>query len=118
MLVGHDALDEIEQPFAQVDPDRVAAVHGTRDWRGRRLPPPPGYIEGVAELCERTGALLVANSVICGFGRLGSWFGIDRGKVMPAMIAFAKGMTSAYVLLGGVIVNRRLLPRSYMFSQR
>ena len=71
-------------------------------------PPAPGYIEGVADLCERTGALLVVDSVICAFGRLGTWFGIERWNVEPAMIVFAKGVTSGYLPLGGVMVSERV----------
>ena len=69
---------------------------------GGVYPPAPGYIEGVAELCERTGALLVIDAVICAFGRLGTWFGIERWNVEPDMIVFAKGVTSGYLPLGGV----------------
>jgi putrescine---pyruvate transaminase len=71
-------------------------------------PPAPGYIEGVAELCNRTGALLVVDSVICAFGRLGTWFGIERWNVEPAMIVFAKGVTSGYLPLGGVMISERV----------
>jgi adenosylmethionine-8-amino-7-oxononanoate aminotransferase len=71
-------------------------------------PPAPGYIEGLASLCERTGVLLVVDAVICGFGRLGTWFGIERWGVEPAMIVFAKGVTSGYLPLGGVVVSERL----------
>ena len=75
---------------------------------GGVYPPAPGYIEDVAKLCERTGALLVVDSVICGFGRLGTWFGIERWDVEPAMIVFAKGVTSGYLPLGGVVISERI----------
>ncbi|MEA2214393.1 MAG: putrescine---pyruvate transaminase, partial [Solirubrobacteraceae bacterium] len=75
---------------------------------GGVYPPAPGYIEGLARLCERTGVLLVVDSVICGFGRLGTWFGIERWDVKPAMITFAKGVTSGYLPLGGVIVSEQV----------
>jgi putrescine---pyruvate transaminase len=104
--VRHDSLEEMEQAFARVGSDRVAAVFlEPVIGAGGVYPPAPGYIEGVAELCERTGALLVVDSVICGFGRLGDWFGIERWNVKPAMIVFAKGVTSGYLPLGGVIVS-------------
>jgi putrescine---pyruvate transaminase len=68
--------------------------------------PPDGYIEGVADLCAEHGVLLVVDSVICGFGRLGTWFGIERWEeVRPDLITFAKGVTSGYLPLGGVIVS-------------
>ena len=68
--------------------------------------PPEGYIEGVADLCAEHGILLVIDRVICAFGRLGTWFGIERWPdVRPDMITFAKGVTSGYLPLGGVIVS-------------
>src|SRR4051812_21457831 len=70
--------------------------------------PRPGYVEGVADLCARHGALYVIDAVIAGFGRLGSWFGAERFGVQPDMICFAKGVTSGYLPLGGVVVSGRV----------
>lgn len=107
--VRHDSLGEMEQTFAQVGPDRVAAVFMEPViGAGGVYPPAPGYVEGVAELCRRTGVLLVVDAVICAFGRLGTWFGIERWNVDPAMIVFAKGVTSGYLPLGGVMVSERI----------
>jgi putrescine---pyruvate transaminase len=107
--VRHDSLEEMEQTFARVGPERIAAVFiEPVIGAGGVHPPAPGYIEGVAELCERTGVLLVVDAVICAFGRLGTWFGIERWNVEPAMIVFAKGVTSGYLPLGGVIVSERV----------
>ena len=79
--VRHDSLEELEQTFARVGPERVAAVFVEPViGAGGVYPPAPGYIEGVADLCKRTGALLVVDAVICAFGRLGTWFGIERWK--------------------------------------
>ena len=73
---------------------------------GGVLPPPEGYIEGVADLCAEHGILLVIDAVICGFGRLGTWFGVERWEdVGPDLITFAKGVTSGYLPLGGVVVS-------------
>jgi putrescine aminotransferase len=109
LQVRHDSLEELEEAFQLVGPDRVAAVFlEPVIGAGGVYPPVPGYIEGVADLCERTGALLVADSVICGFGRLGTWFGIERWGVEPSMIVFAKGITSGYLPLGGVIISERI----------
>src|SRR5215204_5681984 len=105
--VLHDSLPALEAEILRVGPERVAAffcepVIGAG---GVHLPP-EGYIEGVADLCEEHGILLVVDSVICAFGRLGTWFGIERWPgVKPAMITFAKGVTSGYLPLGGVIVD-------------
>ena len=75
---------------------------------GVRLPV-DGYIEGVADLCAEHDILLVVDSVICGFGRLGTWFGIERWEdVRPDLITFAKGITSGYLPLGGVIASGRV----------
>ena len=71
-------------------------------------PPPAGYIEGVANVCQRHDILLVVDAVICAFGRLGTWFGVERWGIEPDMIAFAKGVTSGYQPLGGVIVSGRV----------
>ena len=76
---------------------------------GGVYPPVEGYIEGVAELCRETGILFVCDAVICGFGRLGTWFGIERWPgVEPDLIVFAKGVTSGYLPLGGVVASGRV----------
>jgi len=107
--VHHDSLEDMEQMIERVGPERVAAVFMEPViGAGGVYPPAPGYIEGVAELCERTGVLLVIDSVICAFGRLGTWFGIERWGVEPDMIVFAKGVTSGYLPLGGVMVSERV----------
>jgi putrescine---pyruvate transaminase len=107
--VAHSSVDEVEAAFQRLGPDRVAAffiepVIGA----GGVYPPPEGYIEAVAELCREAGVLLVVDSVICAFGRLGSWFGIERWGVEPDMIVFAKGVTGGYLPLGGVVVSERI----------
>lgn len=101
----HD-LDGVEKVFAEVGPERIAAfvVEPVTGAGGVHLPV-EGYIEGVAELCRRHGVLLIIDAVIAGFGRLGTWFGIERFGVRPDMITFAKGVTSGYLPLGGVVVS-------------
>jgi adenosylmethionine-8-amino-7-oxononanoate aminotransferase len=109
LQVPHDSLEAMEAEIERVGAEKVAAVFVEPViGAGGVYPPVPGYIEGLAALCERTGVLLVADSVICGFGRLGTWFGIERWGVEPAMIVFAKGVTSGYLPLGGVIVSDRV----------
>jgi putrescine aminotransferase len=104
--VAFDSLPALEQEILRLGPERVAAffcepVIGA----GGVYLPPEGYIEGVADLCAEHGVLLVIDSVICAFGRLGTWFGIERWEdVRPDMITFAKGVTSGYLPLGGVVV--------------
>ncbi len=107
--VPHDSLEALEAAIERAGAERVAAVFVEPViGAGGVYPPLPGYIEGLATLCERTGVLLVVDSVICGFGRLGTWFGIERWGVEPAMIVFAKGVTSGYLPLGGVLVSERV----------
>jgi adenosylmethionine-8-amino-7-oxononanoate aminotransferase len=114
-LVGETSIVDWSSPDAlaaeidAVGAERVAAffmepVIGA----GGVYPPPGGYVEAVAEICERTGVLLIVDSVICGFGRLGTWFGIERWDVSPDLIVFAKGVTSGYLPLGGVVVSGRV----------
>jgi putrescine aminotransferase len=107
--VPHDSLEAMEAAIDGAGAGRVAAVFVEPViGAGGVYPPLPGYIEGLAALCERTGVLLVVDSVICGFGRLGTWFGIERWDVEPAMVVFAKGVTSGYLPLGGVLVSERI----------
>jgi adenosylmethionine-8-amino-7-oxononanoate aminotransferase len=105
--VQHDSLEALEAEILRVGPEHVAAffcepVIGA----GGVYPPPEGYIEGASDLCDEHGILFICDSVICGFGRLGTWWGIERWEdVRPAMITFAKGVTSGYLPLGGVAVS-------------
>ncbi|MBK6668629.1 MAG: aspartate aminotransferase family protein [Actinobacteria bacterium] len=69
------------------------------------LVPPPGYLAGVRELCDRHGILLIADEVMAGFGRCGEWFSIQHWDVQPDLICFAKGVNSGYVPLGGVVIS-------------
>lgn len=104
-----DCADDIERRIIAEGADTVAMVilepvQNT----GGTLVPPEGYWRRVREICDRHGVLLVSDDVICAFGRLGHWFGADRFGYQPDMITFAKGVTSGYAPLGGVIVSDRL----------
>src|SRR3954469_25886 len=105
--VPPDSLPAREDEIRRVGPEKVAAffcepVIGA----GGVLPPADGYIQGAADLCAEHGILLVIDAVICAFGRLGTWYGVERWPdVKPAMITFAKGVTSGYLPLGGVVVG-------------
>jgi len=66
------------------------------------LIPPDGYMQGVREICDRHGILLIADEVMSGFGRTGKWFAVDHWGVVPDLMTMAKGLTSAYVPLGAV----------------
>jgi adenosylmethionine-8-amino-7-oxononanoate aminotransferase len=104
--VPYDDLDALETVIERVGSDRVAAVFVEPViGAGGVLAPPPGYLEGLDALCKRTGVLHVVDAVIGGFGRLGEWFGPERWGLRPDMIVFAKGVTSGYLPLGGVVIS-------------
>ena len=67
--------------------------------------PPPGYLAGVRELCDRYGIVFIADEVMAGFGRSGKWFSVDHFDVTPDLLTFAKGVNSGYVPLGGVAIS-------------
>jgi taurine--2-oxoglutarate transaminase len=101
------ALATLEEIIQLEGPHTIAAfilepVTGTNGV----LLPPPGYLEGVRDLCTRHGILLVADEVMSGFGRTGAWFAVDHWGVVPDMITMAKGLTSAYIPLGAVGIRR------------
>ncbi len=103
------ALAHLEQTILLEGPSTIAAiiietVVGTNGV----LVPPPGYLQGVRELCDRFGILYIADEVMVGFGRLGEWFGIDAFGARPDLITFAKGVNSGYVPLGGVVISDRV----------
>ncbi len=107
---GRWAADAIEQAILIEGPSTVAAVFlEPVQNAGGCFPPPPGYFERVREICDRHGVLLVSDEVICGFGRLGHWFGADRYRYRPDMITMAKGLTSGYSPLGALAVSDRLI---------
>lgn len=96
----------LEEKVAELGPERIAAlivepVFGS----GGVIVPPPGYLGRLREICDRHEVLLVADEVITGFGRTGTWFGCDHEGVVPDLVTFAKGVTSGYVPLGGVIIG-------------
>ncbi|WP_051426318.1 aspartate aminotransferase family protein [Jiangella gansuensis] len=100
------ALAHLEQVILLEGPATIAAIilepiPGTAGV----LVPPPGYLAGVRELCDAHGIVLIADEVMAGFGRSGSWFAIERDDVVPDLLTFAKGVNSGYVPLGGVAIN-------------
>ncbi len=100
------ALAHLEQVVALEGPAGIAAIvlesiPGTAGI----MPPPPGYLAGVRELCDKHGIVYIADEVMAGFGRSGRWFSVNHYDVTPDLITFAKGVNSGYVPLGGVIIN-------------
>jgi taurine--2-oxoglutarate transaminase len=103
------ALEHLEQVIAFEGPATIAAVLlETIPGTAGVLLPPPGYLAGVRELCDRHGIVYIADEVMCGFGRAGAWFATDLYDVRPDLIVFAKGVNSGYVPLGGVILSQQI----------
>lgn len=100
------ALEHVEQVVALEGPSTIAAIvleaiPGTAGI----MVPPPGYLAGVREICDRHGIVLVADEVMSGFGRSGRWFAVEHGDCTPDLLTFAKGVNSGYVPLGGVAIS-------------
>ncbi len=102
----------VEEAILAEGPETVAMVIAEPVQNGRgALVPPDGYWQELRRICDRYGVLLCADEVINSFGRLGYWFGSERFGVVPDMITFAKGVTSAYQPLGGLVVRGSLVER-------
>ena len=119
------ALEHLEQVINFEGPSTIAAiliesVVGTAGV----LVPPQGYLEGVRALCDKHGIKWIADEVMSGFGRTGKWFAFQNWGAQPDLIVFAKGVTSGYVPLGGVIIsdeiaatfNDRVFPGGLTYS--
>lgn len=103
------ALDYLDRLIQHEGSDSIAAiilesVPGTAGI----MVPPPGYMAGVREICDRYGIVFIADEVMAGFGRTGEWFAIDHFDVVPDLMTFAKGVTSGYVPLGGVAISEEI----------
>jgi adenosylmethionine-8-amino-7-oxononanoate aminotransferase len=107
---GRWAADQIAVAIENEGPETVAAVFlEPVQNAGGCFPPPPGYFQRVREICDEYDVLLVSDEVICAFGRLGHMFGAERYDYQPDMITFAKGLTSGYSPLGGMVATDRLM---------
>ena len=100
------ALEHLEQTIIFEGPNTIAAVllesvPGTAGV----LMPPAGYLEGIRALCDKYRILWIADEVMSGFGRTGTWFAYQHSTVLPDLITFAKGVTSGYIQLGGVVIS-------------
>lgn len=119
--LNREGWGDLVPHFEEMDGDdiesaaRIFAEHGSRiaavicepiQGAGGVFPPTDGYLEGLRTLCDDHGALLIFDEVISGFGRTGSWFASQTYGVTPDLITFAKGVTSGYQPLGGVICSR------------
>lgn len=107
-------VTELEQTILEEGPDSVALVIAEPVQNGRgAVVPPDGYWQELRRICDKYGILLCADEVICAFGRMGHWFASERFGIEPDMITFAKGVTSAYQPLGGVVLKRSLVEETW-----
>lgn len=103
------ALEHLDHTIAMEGPDAFAAVvlEPVVGSAGV-IPLPVGYLEGVREICDRYGILLICDEVMVGFGRTGKWFAHQHYNVTPDLMTFAKGVNSGYVPLGGVVLSDKV----------
>ena len=110
------ALAHLEATIAFEGPSTIAAIIlETVPGTAGIMVPPPGYLRGVRELCDRYGIVYIADEVMAGFGRTGDWFAYHQHGVTPDLVTFAKGVNSGYVPLGGVVLNQAI---SATFDER
>jgi taurine--2-oxoglutarate transaminase len=104
-----ECVTHVEQVIQFEGPENVAAllVEGVSGTSGIVVPP-DDYWPRLRAICDRYGILLIADEVMSGFGRTGTWFAVDQWDVAPDMITAAKGITSGYLPLGAVIVSQRI----------
>ena len=106
---GLRAAQWLETKIQEVGPERVAAFIGEPvQGAGGVIVPPETYWPEIQRICRKHGILLVSDEVICGFGRTGQWWGCQTWNFEPDLITFAKGVTSGYIPMGGVLVGDRV----------
>ena len=106
---GEAAARELEEAILREGPDTVAAfigepIHGA----GGAIYPTDDYWPRIREICTRYDVLLIADEIITGFGRTGRWFGMEHWNIRPDILSFAKGATSGYLPLSGIIVHQKI----------
>jgi len=106
---GKVAASWLEAKILEVGPEKVAAFIGEPvQGAGGVIVPPETYWPEIQRICDQYGILLVSDEVICGFGRTGRWFGCETMGTKPDLMTIAKGITSGYIPLGGVMVGNRV----------
>ena len=108
-LAAH-AAKELEAEIVRVGPERVAAfiLEPVVGAAGGATPPPPGYAQCVREICSRYGVLLIADEVMCGSGRTGTWRALEQDCVVPDIMAVAKGLAGGYLPLGATLYSHAI----------
>jgi adenosylmethionine-8-amino-7-oxononanoate aminotransferase len=103
-------LDELEQTILAMGPETVCLVHlEPVQNAGGAFTPPAGYFAGVRDLCDRYDILLSADEVITAFGRVGHWFAAERYDIRPDLVTIAKGLSSSYAAIGGVVATNAVM---------
>lgn len=103
---GLKAAQALEQKILELGPEQVAAFIGEPiQGAGGVIIPPASYWPEIERICRKYGILLVSDEVICGFGRTGKWFGCEYFGYTPDLMTIAKGMSSGYLPIGGVMVS-------------
>ena len=106
---GRKAAGWLEARILKIGADKVAAFIGEPiQGAGGVIVPPATYWPEIQRICDQYGILLISDEVICGFGRTGNWFGCETMGYQPDLMTFAKGVTSGYIPLGGVLVGERV----------
>jgi taurine--2-oxoglutarate transaminase len=101
-----DYLNHLEEIIKYEGPETIAAIMlETVTGTNGIIIPPAGYLSGVRSLCDKYDILMITDEVMTGFGRTGTWFGVDHWQVTPDILTMAKGMTSGYAPLGAVAMR-------------
>jgi taurine--2-oxoglutarate transaminase len=108
-VFARKCLDQIEEVIMYEGAHTIAAIFiepvtGTNGL----IVPPNGYLQGLREICDKHGILLVCDEVMSGLGRTGAWFAVDHWGVVPDLLTMAKGLTSAYLPLGAVAMSHKI----------
>ena len=102
-------LAKLREQIIYEGPDSVAAIEvETVTGSNGCIIPPDGYLQGIRNICDEFGIMMICDEVMMGFGRTGEYFACDNWGVKPDIISFAKGITCGYVPLGGVIVDKKI----------
>ncbi|MGJ7922056.1 aspartate aminotransferase family protein [Neobacillus sp. LXY-4] len=107
--VDGSSIEELHKVIEQEGPETIAAfiTEPVQGAGGVNLPP-EGYLQEVRKICDEYGILMIADEVITGFGRTGTFFGVEHYGITPDLMCFAKGVTSGYAQLGGVLLSEKV----------
>jgi len=107
---GIQNAQNLEKKIKEIGPEKVAAFIGEPvQGAGGLIVPPDTYWPEIQRICQKYGILIIADEVICGFGRTGKWFGSETFGIKPDMMPIAKGLSSGYLPIGGVMINDRIM---------